>query len=112
MPASSSASQRMHIPAFNHLRAVRFPQDIFADSLILNDVVLCFPVSQVAEVEADLELIVDNATTFNRANDPVYQFALELQVAFRSELSLIRRSAGGGHEGREDGQIDKRPRIR
>eukprot|EP00904_Undaria_pinnatifida_P009963 jgi/Undpi1/6097/HiC_scaffold_20.g08582.m1 len=68
--------------------------------------------STVSEVEADLELIVNNATTFNRPNDPVYQFALELQTVFRSELSLIRRTGGGGQGGREDGQIDKRPRVR
>ncbi|CAM9450791.1 unnamed protein product [Scytosiphon promiscuus] len=58
----------------------------------------------VEEVEVDLELIVSNALTFNRPIDPVYQFALELQMAFRSELPLVkqaleeqrRRQGGGG----------------
>ncbi|CAM9133551.1 unnamed protein product [Ectocarpus fasciculatus] len=71
----------------------------------------------VAEVEADLELIVTNALTFNRPSDPVYQFALELQEAFRSELSLIKRGLenlaqqGGGSSGSGGGQ-DKKQRIR
>eukprot|EP00903_Cladosiphon_okamuranus_P009558 g9100.t2 len=68
----------------------------------------------VAEIEADLELIVSNAVTFNRPHDPVHQFALELQAAFRSELPQIKRTledlaqqrvAGGG-------QVDKKPRVR
>lgn len=73
--------------------------------------------SQVAEVEADLELIVSNALTFNRPSDPVYQFALELQAAFRSELSLIKRNLedlaqqGGGGSGSGGGQ-DKKQRVR
>lgn len=95
-----------------HAPALQHPEFLFANSRVLDDVTLFYPVSQVSEVEADLELIVDNATTFNRPNDPVYQFALELQTVFRSELSLIRRAGGGGHGGREDGQVDKRPRIR
>ncbi|CBJ31749.1 conserved unknown protein [Ectocarpus siliculosus] len=71
----------------------------------------------VAEVEADLELIVTNALAFNRPSDPVYQFALELQEAFRSELSLIKRNLedlaqqGGGGSGSGGGQ-DKKQRVR
>ncbi|CAN0526455.1 unnamed protein product, partial [Ectocarpus sp. 12 AP-2014] len=54
---------------------------------------LCsFIFPQVAEVEADLELIVTNALAFNRPSDPVYQFALQLQEAFRRELSDIKRN--------------------
>ncbi|CAM9395292.1 unnamed protein product [Hapterophycus canaliculatus] len=76
----------------------------------------------VDEVEVDLELIVSNALTFNRPIDPVYQFALELQTAFRSELPLIkqdleeqRRRQGGGASasGSIGGQFDnKKQRVR
>ena len=98
------------IPA--HARTGALPDFFFAVTRVLNGMIFFYAVSQVSEVEADLELIVDNATTFNRPNDPVYQFALELQAVFRSELSMIRRAGGGGQGGREDGQIDKRPRMR
>lgn len=77
---------------------------------------------KVEEVEVDLELIVSNALTFNRPIDPVYQFALELQTAFRSELPLIkqaveeqqRRQGGGGSvSGGTGGQFDnKKQRVR
>ena len=76
----------------------------------------------MAEVEADLELVVHNAVTFNRPHDPVHQFALELQAAFRSELPQIKQTledlaqqqqqqqqqAGGS----SSGQVDKKPRVR
>eukprot|EP00752_Nemacystus_decipiens_P010207 g9096.t1 len=77
--------------------------------------------TSVAEVEADLELVVSNALTFNRPHDPVHQFALELQTAFRSELPQIKQTledlaqqrqqqqAAGGMSG---GQVDKKPRVR
>lgn len=74
------------------------------------------PFPQVAEIEADLELIVSNALTFNRPHDPVHQFALELQAAFRSELPQVKQTledlaqqAAGGSSG---GQVDKKPRVR
>lgn len=84
---------------------------------------LSLPFPQVAEVEADLELVVSNAVAFNRPHDPVHQFALELQAAFRSELPQIKQTledlaqqqqqqAAGGSSGGQVGQVDKKPRVR
>lgn len=67
---------------------------------------------QVAEIEADLELIVNNAHTFNRPTDPVFRFATELQTAFRSEFPRIYASVEGEEAGKRYGQTDKRPRMR
>lgn len=67
---------------------------------------------QVAEVEADLELIVKNAHMFNRPTDPVFRFATELQTAFRRELPRIYSSAEGEGARKSDVQTDKKPRVR
>lgn len=66
---------------------------------------------QLAEIEADLELIVSNAQKFNRPHDPVFKFATELQGVFRSQLPAIRRALEGmGAGGGADMQVDKRAR--
>lgn len=75
-----------------------------------NGTPMAFPSPQVAEVEADLELIVSNAMTFNATTDPVHRYALELQAVFRSELPLIKRALAGS-ERREEGDA-KKPRVR
>lgn len=63
---------------------------------------------QVAEMEADLELTVNNALTFNPATDPVHHYALELQSAFRSELPQIKRAL---EVERGEGQVGKKARV-
>lgn len=67
---------------------------------------------QVAEVEADLELVVSNALIFNATNDPVHRYALELQAVFRNELQHLKCIIADDHEEGEEGQIDKKPRVR
>lgn len=68
---------------------------------------------QLAEVEADLDLIVSNALTFNRPIDPVYQFALELQAAYRAELPHLRRALRSGSGGAHGNvPAEKKPRVR
>lgn len=63
---------------------------------------------QLEDIEADLELVVSNAMTFNPTSDPVHQYALELRAAFREELPLLKRTLGS----EETGQVDKKPRVR
>lgn len=68
----------------------------------------------MAEVEADLELIVSNAQAFNRPHDPVYSFATDLQMAFRNDLPAIRKVLEGAVESEagDDAQVDKKARVR
>lgn len=64
----------------------------------------------MAGVEADLDLIVSNAMTFNATTDPVHRYALELQAVFRRELPLVRRALESG-ERRDEGDA-KKARVR
>lgn len=56
---------------------------------------------------------MSNALTFNRPTDPVSKFALELQAAYRAELTHVRRVLGvEGGGSQRDFQLDKKPRVR
>lgn len=63
-------------------------------------------------MEADLELVVSNAVAFNPRSDPVHQYALELQAAFRHELPLLKRALEREQGAVADRQADKKPRFR